>query len=67
MPAPRDVHRATTRVMSALFVVLGVAMLVTTVARGGGPLAIGVILGVLFVAAGAGRLYVERERGRERH
>jgi hypothetical protein len=39
-------------------VVLGVAMLVSTIARGGGPLAVGVLLGVLFVLAGAGRLYV---------
>jgi hypothetical protein len=39
---------------------LGVAMVASTLARGGGPLAIGVILGVLFVLAGAGRLYVSR-------
>jgi hypothetical protein len=39
-------------------VVLGVVMLVSTVARGGGPLAIGVLLGLLFVLAGAGRLWV---------
>jgi hypothetical protein len=38
--------------------VIGVAMVVTTIARGGGPLALGVVLGVLFVLAGAGRLYV---------
>jgi hypothetical protein len=42
-----------------------VAILVTTIARGGGPLAIGMLLGVLFVAAGLGRLYVDRARGRE--
>ncbi len=45
-------------------VLLGVAILVSTIARGGGPLALGVLLGVLFVAAGVGRLYVERARGR---
>jgi hypothetical protein len=60
MPAPREVHRGATRVMSALMVVVGVAILVSTFARGGGPLAVGVILGVLFVAAGAGRLYLTR-------
>jgi hypothetical protein len=38
--------------------VVGVAMLVSTIARGGGPLALGVLLGILFVLAGAGRLYV---------
>ena len=46
-------------------VVLGVAILVSTLARGGGPLAVGILLGVLFIAAGAGRLYVQRVGGRE--
>jgi hypothetical protein len=46
--------------MSTLMVLIGVALLVLTLARGGGPLATGVLLGVLFVAAGLGRLYVAR-------
>jgi hypothetical protein len=62
MPEPRNMHRAATRAMSVVMVVLGLAILVSTLARGGGPLAIGVLLGAMFVAAGAGRLYVERER-----
>jgi hypothetical protein len=62
MPEPRNLHRAATRVMSVVMVILGIAILVSTIARGGGPLAIGILLGVMFVAAGAGRLYVERER-----
>lgn len=41
--------------------VIGVAMVISTIARGGGPLALGVLLGLLFVAAGAGRLYVARK------
>ena len=49
-----------TRVLSALLVIIGVAMLVTTIANGGGPLASGVILGVLFCALGAGRLILSR-------
>ena len=44
-------------------VLIGVALLVSTLARGGGPLAIGVLLGVLFVAAGLGRLYIARRSG----
>ena len=47
--------------MSLVMVVLGLAMIVTTVARGGGPLALGLLLGLLFVLAGAGRLYLSRE------
>ena len=50
-------HGAATRLLSALLVIIGVVMVVSTIARGGGPLASGVILGVLFTAAGALRLY----------
>ena len=46
--------------MSAALVVLGVAMIVSPVARGGQVFALGILLGLLFVAAGAGRLYVAR-------
>jgi hypothetical protein len=49
-----------TRVLSALMVVIGVAIIVRTVAAGGGPVALGLVFGLLFVAAGAGRLYAER-------
>ncbi len=51
-----------TLVLSSLMVLIGVAMIVRAIAAGGGPLAVGVVLGLLFVAAGAGRLYVERRR-----
>ena len=60
MPTPRQVHRGATRALSTAMVLIGVALLVTTVARGGGPLAIGVLFGVLFVAAGVARLYLAR-------
>jgi hypothetical protein len=46
--------------MSTAIVVIGVVLVVSTIVRGGGPLAIGVLLGLLFVAAGAGRLYLAR-------
>jgi hypothetical protein len=46
-----------------VMVVLGLVMVGRALSGGGGALALGVILGLLFVAAGAGRLYVEhRER-----
>ncbi len=62
MPAPRELHRGATRVMSVAMIVIGVAMIVSTLARGGGALALGLILGLLFVGAGAGRIYVARDR-----
>ena len=36
----------------------GLAILVVTVARGGGPTAVGILFGLVFVAMGAGRLYL---------
>ena len=48
--------------LSGLMVVIGVAMVARTLSAGGGPLAVGVVLGVLFVAAGAGRIWAERRR-----
>ena len=51
-----------TLVLSGLMVVLGLAIIARTLASGGGPLAVGIVLGLLFVAAGAGRLWAERRR-----
>ncbi len=51
--------RLSTRVMSVLMIVIGIALIVRTIAAGGGPFAVGLLLGVLFVAAGAGRLYIQ--------
>ena len=60
VPDPRDVHRAATRILSALMVVIGVLLLVLTFAGGGGPISLGTILGVLFLLAGIMRLRLER-------
>jgi hypothetical protein len=51
-----------TQVLSAAMVVIGIALIVRTLAEGGGAIAVGVIFGLLFLAAGVGRLYVERRR-----
>ena len=63
MSRPRHVHRAASALLSAAMAVLGVAMVAITLARGGGPLATGVVVGLLFVAAGAGRLYLTMRGG----
>ena len=47
-----------TRLLAALTMALGVALIAATVAQGGGFL--GIMLGVLFLAAGAGRFYLVR-------
>ena len=53
-------YAASSRVLSALLVVIGLAMVVSALARGGGALALGVVLGVLFAGAGAARLWLSR-------
>jgi hypothetical protein len=51
-----------TAVMPALMALVGIAIIVRTLAAGGGPVATGILLGVLFTAAGVMRLYAERHR-----
>jgi hypothetical protein len=46
--------------MSAVLLVLGVAMVVSALARGGGALALGVVVGTLLALLGAGRLWLAR-------
>ncbi len=53
-------YLASTRVLSALLLLVGVAMVVLALAQGGGALALGVILGVLLALLGAGRLWLAR-------
>jgi hypothetical protein len=45
--------------MSSLMIVVGIALVVRTIAAGGGGLAVGVLLGILFILAGLGRLYLQ--------
>jgi hypothetical protein len=49
-------------VMSVVLVALGLAIIARTLAAGGGPLAFGILMGVLFVAAGVLRFVLERRR-----
>jgi hypothetical protein len=45
--------------MSIAMILIGVALVVRTLVAGGGALATGIVLGVLFVAAGVARLYLQ--------
>jgi hypothetical protein len=46
------------RTFSASFVAVGLLLLVVTLANGGGPISLGVLLGVVFVAVGVLRLWL---------
>jgi len=46
----------TERVLGGMIFALGVAMIASALARGGGPLAVGVVVGLAFVVLGALRI-----------
>ena len=52
-------YGALTAALAVVFVGIGIALIAETVVAGG---AIGYLFGALFVAAGAGRLYLLRRR-----
>jgi len=57
----RQVHRAGTTVLSSAMVAIGIALTVEALAREG-ALSARLLLGVLFVAAGSGRLYIQARK-----
>ena len=60
----RGVHRSGTRLLSLLMAAVGVALIVEAIVGvGNGAISALLLVGVLFVAAGVGRLYIERKRG----
>jgi hypothetical protein len=60
----RQAHRAGTLVLSLLMGAIGVALIVQAVSGNGGVVSPRLLLGVLFIAAGGGRMYVESRRNR---
>ncbi len=63
MGSPRQLHRGSTIVLSLVMIVLGVALIVQAVSGHGGVVSARLLLGVLFIAGGGLRLWVERRRG----
>ncbi len=62
MTTPERVYAGSVRALSVVMMGLGVAILVITLARGGGS--VGIVLGLAFVAVGAGRLWVASRMSR---
>ncbi|HEV7481703.1 MAG TPA: hypothetical protein VGO13_01250 [Solirubrobacterales bacterium] len=58
------IYKQAVRGFSAAFVLIGLVVLVVTLANGGGPASVGVLMGLAFVAVGAGRLWVARRMER---
>ncbi len=62
--AGERVYRGAVRGFSLAFVAIGLVVLVTTLANGGGPLSTGFLLGIAFVGVGGGRLWVNSRIGK---
>ena len=56
----RRAYIGSTRLMSVLLLLIGLAMIVSALARDGGALALGVVLGAMLALLGAGRLWLMR-------
>jgi hypothetical protein len=60
---PRQAHRSATLMFSLVMVVIGVSLIAQAVDGHGGVISPRLLLGVLFIAAGGGRVYLEAKRG----
>jgi hypothetical protein len=65
-PSGPRLYRGAVRGFSLAFVALGLLVLVLTFANGGGPASVGFLIGIAFLAVGAGRLWVATKMERER-
>jgi hypothetical protein len=61
-PSRDEGYQLAVRIFSVTIMGFGLAMLVLTLARGGGPLAVGFLFGLLFIALGSGRLYLSTRK-----
>jgi hypothetical protein len=64
MSSPERIYRGSIRLLSVVFLILGIAIVARTLAGGGGPLSVGFLLGIVFLAVGVGRLWIASRTGR---
>jgi hypothetical protein len=57
-PTPSEGYQLATRAFAVTIIGIGVAICVLTLARGGGPTSLGLLMGLVFVGIGSGRLYL---------
>lgn len=56
-------YRGAVRGFSLVFIAIGLAVLVATLAAGGGPASVGFLMGIAFLAVGVGRLWLGTKMG----
>jgi hypothetical protein len=64
-PAPDEVYRGVTRVFAVIILGFGLTIVAVTLAKGGGVTSFGILIGVVFTALGAGRLYLSLRTARD--
>lgn len=52
--------------LSAIYIVVGIVLLVMTISRGGTPISIGFLMGIAFLAIGIGRIWFQRTVGTDK-
>ncbi len=57
MASPERIYRGSVRAFSIVFLAIGLLLLAVTLVNGGGPLSVGVLMGLAFAAVGGGRLW----------
>jgi hypothetical protein len=63
MASSSRAYRAFILVLSTAFLLLGLGIVARTLLWGGGPLSVGVLMGIAFMAVGAGRLWITSRMG----
>jgi drug/metabolite transporter (DMT)-like permease len=58
MPPVQRTYRESTRAVGAAICVVGIVIVIVTLAHGGGPLSLGVVVGVAFAILGALRVVI---------
>jgi hypothetical protein len=61
---PQQAHRSATLMFSLVMIVIGVALIVQVIDGHAGIVSPRLLLGVLFIAAGGARIYLEAKKGR---
>lgn len=57
------IYRGAVRVFSLAMAAIGLAVLVVTLVNGGGPASFGFLIGIAFLAVGAGRFWLASRSG----
>ena len=63
MTTPERAYAGSVRILSVVMLGLGTLILIKTISAGGGPFSVGTLLGLAFVAVGAGRLWLASRMG----